>query len=164
MMKQYNSIGGVGLFARPDKSGHAYYLDNHDQSVKFIDHENDAGVSEDELLTEKYQKGNFLIPINFSEQSKELLTQRIIANPHPNDAFSLTFIIKQIWDKLSLDQKYGTNTNFEVPDPYGKQVEINYSKMNAKQVGIGGLQNNTGTVEAHTLQQKAEQLPMAGGG
>jgi len=79
---------------------------------------------------------------------------------HPE--FSKYF--KPIVGDILEPQKNGNKVGIADPKTNSKQVEINYSKMNAKQVGIGVLPNNTGTVEAHTLQQKAEQPPMAGCG
>jgi hypothetical protein len=97
----------------------------------------------------------------------------------PNAFNNYIRAIEKIYDRLfnykcSFDSKYiQEHPEFsKYFNPFGDipasqtnagKVENAAPKTNSKQVGINVLQNNTVTVEAHTLQQKAEQLQMAGG-
>jgi hypothetical protein len=106
---QYSSVGGVSLFVRSDKSGHAYWINKQEQSVKFIDEGPDSEVTAQDLSV--YTRGSLLIPINFSEERRKLIKKRIHDNPNPNDAFSFVFIIKQILERLFPELKFGAPEN-----------------------------------------------------
>lgn len=105
-LKYYRSIGAVGLFVRCDSSGHAYYISKHGNGVQFIDDDHVNCEVSAQVLAD-YTEGYILIPMNFSEQQIEFVKKRIRENPHPNDAFSLVYIIRQIWERLFPGQTFG---------------------------------------------------------
>lgn len=105
-LEQYRSIGGVGLFVRRDSTGHAYCINKDGQSVRFVDNYTGNSEASAQELAE-YTKWYLLIPMNFSERQKDIIKKRIRENPHPNDAFSFVYIIRQLWEELFSSQTFG---------------------------------------------------------
>ena len=106
-LKNCSSVGGIGLFVRLDKRGHAYFI-SETESVRFIDEANPEGVID--LTTEDYTKGTFLIPMNFSQNRRSEISKRIKENPNPNDSFVFMFWLRRIWEKLFPGQTFGTDS------------------------------------------------------
>lgn len=106
-LDHYRSIGGVGLFVRREGTGHAYCINKDGQRVRFVDNDHANGECSDRLA--EYSKWYLLIPMNFSERQKRQIRERIRKNPHPNDAFSFVYIIRQLWEEFYESQTFGAS-------------------------------------------------------
>ncbi len=157
-LQDHHSVGGVGLFVRIDKSGHAYFI-SETESVRFIDEANPEGVID--LTTEDYTKGTFLIPMNFSQNRRSEISKRIKENPNPNDSFVFMFWLRRIWEKLFPGQTFGTDsisnqtTFINQVVPKSKNINEIRRQIKAKTKILEKDQNNA-KAQAELIQLKQE--------